>query len=90
MYFWCIVDRATNMLNKDVDWEAIVAFCNKVNRDLEGPQTAVRLLVHKIQSPQERESLLALTVSSILSLSNEFCDLTLTLFVIKVDKTRSW
>jgi len=50
------------MLNKDVDWEAIVAFCNKVNRDLEGPQTAVRLLVHKIQSPQERESLLALTV----------------------------
>jgi len=57
------------MLNKDTDWEAIVAFCHKVNRDLEGPQTAVRLLVHKIQSPQERESLLALTVSSILCLT---------------------
>jgi len=67
------------MLNKDVDWEAIVAFCNKVNRDLEGPQTAVRLLVHKIQSPQERESLLALTVSNrdILCLSSLFCDLSL-------------
>jgi len=60
------------MLNKDVDWEAIVAFCNKVNRDLEGPQTAVRLLVHKIQSPQERESLLALTVSDILCLFSLF------------------
>jgi len=55
------------MLNKDVDWEAIVAFCHKVNRDLEGPQTAIRLLVHKIQSPQERECLLALTVSNWLS-----------------------
>jgi len=54
------------MLNKDIDWEAIVAFCHKVNRDLEGPQTAIRLLVHKIHSPQERESLLALTVREIL------------------------
>jgi len=54
------------MLNKDVDWEAIAAFCDKVNRDLEGPQTAVRLLVHKMQSPQERECLLSLTVCSIL------------------------
>jgi len=39
-----------------------VQFCDKVNKDLEGPQTAVRLLIHKIQSPQERESLLGLTV----------------------------
>ena len=54
------------MLNKDTDWEAIVAFCHKVNRDLEGPQTAIHLLVHKIQSPQERESLLALIVSGVL------------------------
>lgn len=48
-------------MNKETDWEAIVAFCHKVNRDLEGPQTAIRLLVHKIQSPQEREALLSLT-----------------------------
>ena len=65
------------MLNKDTDWEAIVAFCHKVNRDLEGPQTAVQLLVHKIQSPQERESLLALTVRSIRCSDDIFCDLLL-------------
>jgi ADP-ribosylation factor-binding protein GGA len=55
------LNKATNVLSKEDDWEAIVGFCDKVNKDLEGPQTAVRLLVHKIQSPQERESLLALT-----------------------------
>jgi VHS domain len=75
-----LTDRATNVLNKEEDWEAIVTFCDKVNKDLEGPQTAVRLLVHKIQSPQEKESLLALTVSitllSVLFFSqyyNAFC-----------------
>jgi len=66
--YWHILDRATNMLNKDTDWEAVVQFCHKVNRDLEGPQTAIRLLVHKIHSPQERESLLALTVGCIFML----------------------
>ena len=70
------------MLNRDIDWDAVAAFCHKVNRDLEGPQTAVRLLVHKIHSPQERESLLALTVFSILCLSDLFCDLLLGQFII--------
>ena len=47
---------------KEENWEAIVGFCDQIQKDLEGPQTAVRLLVHKIQSPQEKESLFALTV----------------------------
>lgn len=58
------VDKATNPLMREEDWESIVGFCDQVNKDLEGPQTAVRLLIHKIQSPQEKESMLALTVSS--------------------------
>ena len=40
-----------------------MAFCDRVNKELEGPQISVRLLAHKIQSPQEREALYALTVS---------------------------
>jgi len=79
--WWHAVDRAVNVLNKETDWEAIVAFCHKVNQDLEGPQTAIRLLVHKIQSPQEREALLALIVSTgclcvSMGLIRIVCDLT--------------
>jgi len=54
--------KAINVLAKEEDWEAIVGFCDRVNKDSDGPQIAVRLLTHKIQSPQEKESLLALTV----------------------------
>lgn len=57
-----LVDKATNPATKDEDWKAIVAFCGQVNKDLTGPQAAIRLLVHKIHSLQEKESLLALTV----------------------------
>jgi len=56
-------DKCTNVLGKSEDWEAIVSFCDRINKDPEGPQTALKLLVHKIQSPQEKESLLALIVS---------------------------
>ena len=42
-----------------------MAFCDQVNKELEGPQIAVRLLAHKIQSPQEREALFALSVSKL-------------------------
>lgn len=62
----CIVDKATNPACRDEDWDAIMAFCDRVNKELEGPQISVRLLAHKIQSPQEREALYALTVSYIL------------------------
>ncbi|NXO66865.1 GGA1 protein, partial [Phainopepla nitens] len=55
-------DRATNPLNKDLDWDGINAFCEQLNKELEGPPLATRLLAHKIQSPQEWEALQALTV----------------------------
>ena len=60
----CDSDKCTNVLSNSEDWEAIVCFCDRINKDPEGPQTALKLLVHKIQSPQEKESLLALIVSN--------------------------
>ena len=57
-----LLDSATNPANRDEDWETITKFCEQVNKELEGPQTAIRLLAHKIQSPQEREALYALAV----------------------------
>ncbi|MGH0146647.1 UNVERIFIED_CONTAM: hypothetical protein FKN15_022637 [Acipenser sinensis] len=61
-YKSCCCDRATNPLNRELEWESIQTFCEKLNKDLEGPQLATRLLAHKIQSPQEWEALQALTV----------------------------
>ncbi|NXW58425.1 GGA1 protein, partial [Eurystomus gularis] len=55
-------DKATNPLNKDLDWDGINAFCEQLNKELEGPPLATRLLAHKIQSPQEWEAIQALTV----------------------------
>uniref|UniRef100_A0A8D0GZ82 Golgi associated, gamma adaptin ear containing, ARF binding protein 3 n=1 Tax=Sphenodon punctatus TaxID=8508 RepID=A0A8D0GZ82_SPHPU len=54
--------KATNPLNRQEDWEYIIGFCDQINKELEGPQIAVRLLAHKIQSPQEWEAVQALTV----------------------------
>lgn len=47
---------------KEEDWDKITAFCEKVNMELEGPLLSTRLLAHKIQSPQEKEALFALSV----------------------------
>uniref|UniRef100_A0A672QAB5 VHS domain-containing protein n=1 Tax=Sinocyclocheilus grahami TaxID=75366 RepID=A0A672QAB5_SINGR len=55
------VDKATHPTNRQEDWEYIIGFCDQINKELEGPQIAVRLLVHKIHS-QEWEALQALTV----------------------------
>nr|XP_036848322.1 ADP-ribosylation factor-binding protein GGA2 [Manis javanica]XP_036848323.1 ADP-ribosylation factor-binding protein GGA2 [Manis javanica] len=44
------------------DWSAIQNFCDQVNTDPNGPTQAPWLLAHKIQSPQEKEALYALTV----------------------------
>uniref|UniRef100_A0A803T6U6 Golgi associated, gamma adaptin ear containing, ARF binding protein 1 n=1 Tax=Anolis carolinensis TaxID=28377 RepID=A0A803T6U6_ANOCA len=55
-------DIATNPLNKDLEWDSINAFCDQLNKELEGPPLATRLLAHKIQSPQEWEAIQALTV----------------------------
>uniref|UniRef100_A0AAZ3PKB2 Golgi associated, gamma adaptin ear containing, ARF binding protein 3b n=1 Tax=Oncorhynchus tshawytscha TaxID=74940 RepID=A0AAZ3PKB2_ONCTS len=56
------IDKATHPTNRQEDWEYIIGFCDQINKELEGPQISVRLLVHKIQSPQEWEALQALTV----------------------------
>ncbi|MBW02579.1 ADP-ribosylation factor-binding protein GGA3, partial [Eschrichtius robustus] len=57
-----VTDKATNPSNRHEDWEYIIGFCDQINKELEGPQIAVRLLAHKIQSPQEWEAVQALTV----------------------------
>ncbi|NWU26971.1 GGA1 protein, partial [Dyaphorophyia castanea] len=56
------INKATNPLNKDLDWDGINAFCEQLSKELEGPPLATRLLAHKIQSPQEWEAIQALTV----------------------------
>uniref|UniRef100_A0A8D0CFP2 Golgi associated, gamma adaptin ear containing, ARF binding protein 1 n=1 Tax=Salvator merianae TaxID=96440 RepID=A0A8D0CFP2_SALMN len=56
------INKATNPLNKDLEWDNINAFCDQLNKELEGPPLATRLLAHKIQSPQEWEAIQALTV----------------------------
>uniref|UniRef100_A0AAX7TUI1 Golgi associated, gamma adaptin ear containing, ARF binding protein 3b n=1 Tax=Astatotilapia calliptera TaxID=8154 RepID=A0AAX7TUI1_ASTCA len=66
MFSWCnglsLTDKATHPTNRQEDWEYIIGFCDQINKELEGPQIAVTLLVHKIHSPQEWEALQALTV----------------------------
>ncbi|ESP03919.1 hypothetical protein LOTGIDRAFT_230220 [Lottia gigantea] len=54
------LNRATNPANRELDPEHVAAFCDLVNKHLEGPQISVRLLAHKIQSPQEKEAEYAL------------------------------
>ncbi|KAK2857573.1 hypothetical protein Q7C36_005492 [Tachysurus vachellii] len=56
------INKATNPLNRETDWDSIKAFCEQLSNDPEGPQLATRLLAHKIQSPQEWEAMQALTV----------------------------
>uniref|UniRef100_A0A3P8Q1V1 Golgi-associated, gamma adaptin ear containing, ARF binding protein 1 n=1 Tax=Astatotilapia calliptera TaxID=8154 RepID=A0A3P8Q1V1_ASTCA len=55
-------NKATNPLNKEIDWDSIKGFCDQLENEPEGPQLATRLLAHKIQSPQEWEAMQALTV----------------------------
>uniref|UniRef100_A0A8C2DUZ4 Golgi-associated, gamma adaptin ear containing, ARF binding protein 1 n=3 Tax=Cyprinus carpio TaxID=7962 RepID=A0A8C2DUZ4_CYPCA len=56
------INKATNPLNRETDWESIQLFCDQLSNEPEGPQLATRLLGHKIQSPQEWEAMQALTV----------------------------
>ncbi|XP_037327478.2 ADP-ribosylation factor-binding protein GGA1-like [Pungitius pungitius] len=56
------INKATNPLNKETDWDTIKGICDKLNNEAEGPQLATRLLAHKIQSPQEWEAMQALMV----------------------------
>ncbi|XP_062931807.1 ADP-ribosylation factor-binding protein GGA1 [Cynocephalus volans] len=57
-----LINRATNPLNKELNWASINGFCEQLIEDFEGPPLATRLLAHKIQSPQEWEAIQALTV----------------------------
>ncbi|KAG1687143.1 ADP-ribosylation factor-binding protein GGA1 [Nymphon striatum] len=54
--------KSTNLLNTEEDVESIKSFCEAVNKESDGPNIALRLISHKIQSPQEREALQALSV----------------------------
>lgn len=56
------INKATNPLNKEADWDSIKGFCDQLDNEPEGPQLATRLLAHKIQSPQEWEAMQALMV----------------------------
>ncbi|XP_047468352.1 ADP-ribosylation factor-binding protein GGA2-like [Penaeus chinensis] len=57
-----LIQKSTNPLNCEDDPNSIQAVCQAVSSEAGGVQTAVRLIAHKIQSPQERESLQALAV----------------------------
>ncbi|XP_037671187.1 ADP-ribosylation factor-binding protein GGA2 isoform X3 [Choloepus didactylus] len=56
------LNKATDPSMSEQDWSAIQNFCEQVNTDPTGPTQAPWLLAHKIQSPQEKEALYALTV----------------------------
>uniref|UniRef100_H0Z6H6 Golgi associated, gamma adaptin ear containing, ARF binding protein 2 n=1 Tax=Taeniopygia guttata TaxID=59729 RepID=H0Z6H6_TAEGU len=56
------LNEATDPSTSEENWDCIQRFCAQVNAGTEGPWFALRLLAHKIQSPQEREALHALTV----------------------------
>ncbi|KAM6121508.1 ADP-ribosylation factor-binding protein GGA2 [Phoenicopterus ruber ruber] len=56
------LNKATDPSIPEENWECIQRFCDQVNAEIEGPLLALRLLAHKIQSPQEMEALHTLTV----------------------------
>ncbi|XP_048848250.1 ADP-ribosylation factor-binding protein GGA1-like [Brienomyrus brachyistius] len=56
------LDKATDPSNSSERWDCIQRVYEQVNEEQDGPQVATRLLAHKIQSPQEKEALQALTV----------------------------
>uniref|UniRef100_A0A8C9WZP9 ADP-ribosylation factor-binding protein GGA2-like n=1 Tax=Sander lucioperca TaxID=283035 RepID=A0A8C9WZP9_SANLU len=57
-----VSDQATDPNNQEDRWDCIQSFYQLVNQETDGPQVAIRLLAHKIQSPQEKQALQALTV----------------------------
>ncbi|XP_049330126.1 ADP-ribosylation factor-binding protein GGA1-like isoform X2 [Astyanax mexicanus] len=57
-----LLSEVTDPNNVCERWNSIQEFYQHVNTQENGPQVALRLLVYKIQSPQEREALQALTL----------------------------
>uniref|UniRef100_A0A672YG32 ADP-ribosylation factor-binding protein GGA2-like n=1 Tax=Sphaeramia orbicularis TaxID=375764 RepID=A0A672YG32_9TELE len=60
--FESLLNQATDPNNQEDQWDCIQSFYQLVNQEDDGPQVAIRLLAHKIQSPQEKEALQALTI----------------------------
>ncbi|MCJ8748316.1 hypothetical protein PDJAM_G00163420 [Pangasius djambal] len=56
------LNKATDPENPSERWDCMQEFYQHVNTHSNGPQIATRLLAHKIQSPQEKEALQALTL----------------------------
>ncbi|XP_015249501.1 PREDICTED: ADP-ribosylation factor-binding protein GGA3-like [Cyprinodon variegatus] len=56
------LNKATDPNNQEDRWDCIEGFYKHVIQETDGPQIALRLIAHKIQSPQEKEALQALTV----------------------------
>ena len=50
-------------IKKEADPNLVAQFCQKLNNNFDGIQTAIRLITNKIQSTQEWEALVALYVS---------------------------
>jgi len=61
-YQCCVAAECTKSTDSALDAASVERFCTAINNDLDGPVTAARLLGHKIQSPQQQESLNALCV----------------------------
>lgn len=59
----CVSVNATNPLVRHEGPNAVQAVVQAVLQDTAAPTTAVRILAHKIHSPQEREAMKALSVS---------------------------
>ncbi|KAF7216426.1 transcript variant X1 [Nothobranchius furzeri] len=57
-----LINQATNPLNKELDWDSVLGFCDQLVSEPDGPPLATRLLAHKVQSPQQWEAMQALTV----------------------------
>ncbi|KAF6021442.1 GGA1 [Bugula neritina] len=58
-----LLSECTKSTDSALDAASVERFCTAINNDLDGPVTAARLLGHKIQSPQQQESLNALCVT---------------------------
>ncbi|CAN9510585.1 unnamed protein product [Ophioblennius macclurei] len=56
------LNQATDPNNEEDRWDCIQGFYQLVNQESDNLQGALRILAHKIQSPQEKEALQALTV----------------------------
>ncbi|XP_074485842.1 ADP-ribosylation factor-binding protein GGA2-like [Sebastes fasciatus] len=56
------LNQATDPNNEEDRWDCIQGFYQLVDQETDGPQIAIRVLAHKIQSPQEKEALQAITV----------------------------